>query len=405
MRVIIINAGALFLSISLLLVANGLQMTLLGLRAQIEGFSTVITGFMMSAYFVGYILGALTVPNLVEKVGHIRVFVALASLTSAAAILHAFWIDPYIWTFLRIVSGYCLVGLYLVTESWLNEQSNNDNRGQVFSFYMIINLASVAIGQKLLIISDPNGVGLFIISTVLFSLAVVPIALMNSTTPISIPNERMRIKKLYALSPVGVTGAFLSGLINGAFWGMASVYAFSNEYDTARLANFMMVVVIGGMILQWPLGKLSDKTDRRYVIILTCFGLIISSLIMVTEISNNITYSYGAAFFLGGFLLTTNSLCTAHANDHIHRKDFVQASGTLLLLFGFGAMLGPYIASLLMQTLNETALFIFIASIALLFLIYTTIRCIQKSAPETSRKFRPLPFATQRLVRLKRNKQ
>ncbi|HIF25642.1 MAG TPA: hypothetical protein EYQ41_05690 [Micavibrio sp.] len=182
MREFAFNVSALLVSISLLLLGNGLAMTLLGVRAQMEGFSTVITGFLMSAYFIGYIFGALAVPKMVAAVGHVRVFAALASITSVSAIMHVVWVDPFFWAALRVLTGFCLVGLYMVTESWLNEQSSNENRGQVFSAYMIINLGSVAMGQQLLQVADPAGIGLFVISTVLFSLAVVPLSLVQSAT-------------------------------------------------------------------------------------------------------------------------------------------------------------------------------------------------------------------------------
>jgi MFS family permease len=399
MRDLLINVSALLLSISFLLLGNGLQMTLLGVRAQIEDFSTVITGFLTSAYFIGYIIGALTIPRMVEIVGHIRVFVALASASSIATILHVAWIDPYFWALLRIITGFCLVGLYLVTESWLNEAATNENRGTVFSSYMVVNLASVGLGQQLLQVADPAGYGPFILVTILFSLAVVPIALAPVRTPGMIPSERMKIKKLYLISPVGTLGSFMAGLVSGAFWGMAAVYLFTLEFTTREIANFMMIVVLCGMALQWPLGKLSDKIDRRLVIALCCIGISTAATFIIMVDPQNSFSFYSTAFLLGGFLMSINSLCTAHTNDYLSQKDFVQASGTLLLVFGLGAMTGPYAASIGMQFFGDDMLFVFIIATSLVLFSYTFIRRFIREAPAVRLPFKPVPLSTQHLMK------
>lgn len=404
MRDFAVNVAALLVSISLLLLGNGLTMTLLGVRAQMEGFSTVITGFLMSAYFIGYIFGALSVPKMVTAVGHVRVFAALASITSVSAILHVVWIDPYFWAILRILTGFCLVGLYLVTESWLNEQSSNENRGQVFSAYMIINLGSVAMGQQLLQLADPAGIGLFVIGTVLFSLAVVPLSLVPARAPQPIPGVRMKIRSLYKISPVGTVGAFCSGLVNGAFWGMAPVYLFQSAFTTSQIANVMMAAVLGGMFMQWPLGRFSDKTDRRNIIMLTCVGFIGASLLIANTDVNSIVMFFIAIALLGGFMMPLGALCNAHANDHLEQSDFVQASGTILMVSGIGAIIGPYAASILMQIGGETMLFIFCAIVAAVLLLFTACRRFVSEAPDKTRPFRALPMATHYIARMQRNR-
>ncbi len=400
MKDLVVNISALLISISLLLLGNGLQMTLLGVRAQMEDFSTVTTGFLTSAYFIGYMIGALTIPRLVQIVGHIRVFVALASISSVSTILHVVWIDPVIWAILRIVTGFCLVGLYLVTESWLNQQATNQNRGQVFSAYMVINLASVGLGQQLLQVADPAGFGLFVLSTILFSLAVVPIALAPARTPVTLPSARMKIKSLYKVSPVGTVGAFIAGLNSGAFWGMAAVYLYSTGFATSQIANFMTFFVLGGMLMQWPLGKLSDKTDRRHVIMLSCAGIAVASQFVAHADIENLIVFYTSIIFFGGFFMSLNSLCTAHTNDFLKPEDFVQASGTMLLLFGIGAIIGPYLASVVMEILGTQALFLFCTATSSTLLLYTLVRRFVREAPETTMPFRGVPFATQHLMRL-----
>ena len=404
MRDFAFNVSALLVSMSLLLLANGLAMTLLGVRAQMEGFSTVITGFLMSAYFVGFIGGAVAIPKMVAAVGHVRVFAALASLTSVSAIMHVVWVDPIFWAALRVVTGFCLVGLYMVTESWLNEQASNESRGQVFSAYMIINLGSVAMGQQLLQVADPAGMGLFIISTVLFSLAVVPLTLVPSRAPQPIPSARMKVKRLFKISPVGTTGVFCSGLVNGAFWGMAPVYMFQSGFSTGQIANVMMFAVLGGMMMQWPLGRLSDKTDRRHIVMLACIGLIAASLLIAnTDVNSMVMFSIAIALF-GGFMMPIGAICNAHINDHLKQADFVPASGAMQMAGGIGSIIGPYAASIAMQVGGEAMLFIYAAIVAVALLLFTAYRRFVSEAPEHTSPFRALPMATHYITRMQRVK-
>ncbi|TVQ84738.1 MAG: MFS transporter [Micavibrio sp.] len=400
MRDILASIAALMISISLLLLGNGLQGTLIGIRAQIEGFSTAMTGFLMSGYFIGHILGALYVPRMVGFVGHIRVFAGLASLASAAALLHIVWIEPYFWAFLRGLTGACLAGLYLVTESWLNGRADNSNRGKIFSTYMVINLASVGLGQQLMNLADPAGFHLFVLGSVLFSLAVIPVALMRAPTPPIAETVRMKIKTLLKTSPVGTTGAFIGGLTNGAFWGMGPVYAYQSGLTTAQIAAFMSAVVFGGMALQWPLGFLSDRTDRRNVIALIAGGIAATGLVMALTGSGVIWLLMMAAFFFGGFLLTLGALCTAHINDHVAQDEFVPASGTILLVVGLGAVAGPYLAALLMQALGAAALFYAISLLTAALLVYVLYARSIRTAPEKSGEFVPASGAMGGVVSL-----
>lgn len=393
MRDIIGSIAALMAGIAFLLLGNGLQGTLIGVRAQIEGFSTSMTGFLMSGYFIGHILGALYVPRLVGIAGHIRVFSALASLASAAALLHIVWIDPYFWALLRGITGACLAGLYLVTESWLNGRADNQNRGKLFSLYMVINLASVGLGQQLMNLADPAGFHLFVLGSVLFSVAVIPVALTRAPAPELKETLRMKIKTLWAISPVGTTGAFTAGLTNGAFWGMGPVFAYQSGLTTAQLAGFMSAVVFGGMALQWPLGWLSDRTDRRNVIALIAAGLAATGVVMGMTGAAALWLLLLAAFLFGGFLLTLGALCNAHINDHVDAKDFVPASGTILLVSGLGAVAGPYLAALVMEAFGTAALFYGIAALTSLLLLYVLYARSVRDAPERTEDFVPASAA------------
>lgn len=386
--------GALLASLALLLVGMGLQNTLIGIRANIEGFSTEFTGFIMSAYFLGYIGGCLGGPAMIARVGHIRTFSILASLASAIAIVHAFDASPWSWLVLRLITGAAMAGLYLVVESWLNGATTSENRGGLLATYLIVNLGSLAAGQQLLNLAAVDGFKLFAFSSVLLSLAVIPVALTKREAPAQLQAPRLNIAKLYAVSPVALVGSVVAGLANGAFWGMAPIYGVTVGLEIWRVANFMSIVVIGGIVLQWPLGRASDFTDRRRILLLVSLGLMVLSLALAaTDAVNNRPQFVVLSFLFGGFLLTEYALCSAHANDFVDDGAFVDVASGLLLVFGIGAMAGPAAASLLMAAYGPQALFFFIAGTTAVFSLFTTWRLFQRSAPadQQSGDFAPLP--------------
>ncbi|MCB1514087.1 MAG: MFS transporter [Hyphomicrobiaceae bacterium] len=386
--------GALLASLSFLLVGMGLQNTLLGVRAGIEGFSTIETGLVMSGYFVGYLAGCWIAPRTIIRVGHIRTFSMLASLASGTAILHAVEPAPWTWLALRIITGASIAGLHLVVESWLNSATTRDQRGGLLALYLVVNLGSIAAGQQLLNAAEPAGFTLFALSSVLLSLAVVPVALTRTQAPAPPTTPKLDLGRLYAVSPVALVGTAVSGLTNGAFWGMAPTYGQTIGLDAFRIANFMTIVVIGGMVLQWPLGRLSDHMDRRIVLVAIAAALSALSafLALVDPIAQRPLF-LALSFLYGGCLLTLYSICNAHANDASDAAASLEVASGLLLVFGAGAMAGPLVASVAMSALGVEALFELTAITAVSLALFGVWRLMVKAAPsaEQTSEFEPVP--------------
>ncbi len=386
--------GSLLLSLSLLLVGMGLQNTLLGVRAGLEGFSTLETGLVMSGYFIGYLAGCWMAPRTIIRVGHIRTFSMLASLASGTAILHA--IEPNVWSWLalRLITGASLAGLYLVVESWLNGATTAEQRGGLLGVYLVVNLGSIAIGQQLINMAAPSSFSLFAVSSVLLSLAVIPVALTRAEAPTPPMTPSLDLVRLYKVSPVALVGTLLAGVTNGAFWGMAPSYGQAIGLDVFRIANFMTVVVIGGMMLQWPLGRLSDFTDRRVVLVGIAGALAALSvwLALIDPIGTRALFLV-LSFLYGGCLLTVYSICNAHANDAADPGTSLEVASGLLLVFGIGAMAGPLAASLAMSHFGANALFELTAVMALILALFGIGRVMVRAAPppEQTGEFEPVP--------------
>ncbi|MEH6830016.1 MAG: MFS transporter [Sulfitobacter sp.] len=351
----------LWLGVALLLLGSGLLGTLLGVRAGVEGFTTATVGIIMSAYFLGYLAGSRIGPMFIHRVGHIRTYAALAAIAAAAAGLHAIFVSPFTWIVLRALTGVCLAGLYIVMESWINASATNRNRGHLLSIYMIVNLGGLALGQQLLNLFEPAGFQLFMLSSLLISLSLVPFALTNRTAPKVPASARLGMRALLHISPLGIIGCFAVGMSNGAFWGMAPVFAQAVGLSVADIAIFMSVVILGGIAGQWPIGRLSDRLDRRLVIAVTCIlcATLSGAIFVWSRQSELVLFCLG--FLFGGFALTLYSLCVAHTDDHMDQTDLVDASGALLGAFGLGAILGPAVSSLVMTAIGPEGLFLYIA--------------------------------------------
>ncbi len=378
--------AALLLSAAILLMGNGLQLTLLPLRAQIEAFSTIQIGIIGSAYYIGFAAGCFWGPYLVKRVGHIRTFTAMVAIASAAPLIHNIWLSAEAWWLLRATSGFCLAALFMIIESWINEKATNENRGVVFSVYTIISLTVVTLGQLMINLYAIESFVLFSVASVLVSLAAVPLSLSKATAPAQMQTVRIRLIYLFRLSPVGVIGAFFVGMQQGAFWSLGPVFAERIGLDTLAITLFMSTAVLGGAIGQWPLGKLSDRIDRRKVLVGAC--------VAAAAISITIRFVYPA---LGeGVLLLTllwgitafplYSICAAHMNDHVEEGGFVEASSGLLLIFAIGAILGPLIVSPLMTLRTPYALFGCIAAFQLLLAVFAVYRMrVRERVPESER--------------------
>jgi MFS family permease len=380
MRVLIPVAALLF-SVSLLLMGNGLQGVLLPVRAAEQDFSAFSIGIMGSGYFVGFAAGCLLGPFVLQRVGHIRTFAALVAIASALPLIHGMFTSVIVWWFARAFTGFCFAGLYMVIESWLNEKASNENRGYIFSVYTVINLTVITLGQMLIIIDNPSPLFLFALASVLVSISAVPVALTKAVAPTAPERVRLRLLHLYRISPVGVFGCFGIGLANGSFWSLAPVFAQSDEQGPSAAAIFMSVAVIAGAISQWPIGWMSDRMDRRRVIIVLCVGAAIAGCALYgMAFPTQLAILAGVAGF-GAFAFPLYSICAAHLNDFVEDGGFVEASGGLLLVYAGGAIVGPLIASAGMRSLGVPALFGFTVIVHLTVGVFTLYRMARRSAP------------------------
>ena len=366
----ILPVWALFIGIAMITLGNGLQGTLLGVRASIEGFPTTTTGLVMSCYYAGFLLGSIYTPRFVMKVGHIRVFAALASLASAAVLVHSLFLDPLIWGLARLVAGTSFAGMFVVAESWLNGQSTNEIRGKILSIYMIIQYGGFIGGQFLLNLSSPEGYSLFILISIMLSLALVPILITTVPAPVLEEPEHVGLRDLWKISPLGVFTGMNVGIAHGAIWGMGAVFSQNAGRTITETSIFMATFVFGGFIFQWPLGILSDKIDRTRVITGASCAAVIVSVICVFSMSDLSTL----IFMFGGVSLPLYSISLAYTNDHLSKDQMVAASSTMILIYGLGALLGPVLASLAMSAFGEWGFFLIQilthAAVALFALVY-----------------------------------
>lgn len=384
-----LSISSLLVGISLLLAGNGLLGTLLGVRAAGEGMTDAAVGLVMSAYFLGFILGTVACPRIIRRVGHIRAFAAMGAAAATATFAHALFVSPWSWGALRVVSGVCMVGLYMVIESWLNHRAPSTHRGRVFGLYVTVTLAATAGGQFLLLLGPEGGPLGFGVATALLSLGIVPVALTELAEPEPVAAPRLGFRHLYEGSPLGVVGAFTAGLGNSAFWGMGAVYAQRTGMSATQTAAFMSATILGGAILQWPIGKLSDRWDRRVVLVAVCAA---ACVVAGGAIGLGPVVHIPVFFLFGGLLFSVYSVAVAHVNDVLQPEEILEASRGVLLLFGLGATLGPALAGGLMDLAGPTGFLAhFAASYALLavFALYRMRR--RKSVPlEDQGPFAPM---------------
>ena len=375
------TSWALFCGLFLIMVGNGLLGVIIGLRANNAEFGTISIGLLMGGYFLGLFLGALFVPKIVSNVGHIRTFGALSAIASSAALLHIINQDPIFWTLIRILTGFTYSGIYIVVESWLNEKSNNKNRGQILSFYMIISMGGFGIGQILGGFENETDNFLFILVSILVSIAVVPMLITASKAPDFSAPESLTFKRLYHISPLGLIGMLFNGLTISMTNGMGIIYAINIGMSPLQSSIFLASLNIGNLILQYPIGKLSDILDRRVVILIVSF-----MAFLITGIAFFYSSNFLVLFFLmglyGGFSHTIYSLCIAHTNDYLPPKQMVGASSTLITINGIGAILGSPIIALFMSYFGNLSFFFIISLTFLTFTIFIIIRIfIRKSIP------------------------
>ena len=372
------RSWALLLGMMLLMVGNGLQGTLLGVRGGIEGFSTFEMSIVMSAYFAGFLGGSRVAPEMIRRVGHVRVFAALASFISAILILYPAFAHPVAWALGRVVIGFCFSGVYVTAESWLNNSADNTNRGKALSVYMIVQMFGIVSAQVLLAMGDVSGYALFIVSSVLVSISFAPILLSISPTPAFETAKPMRLKTLIQISPLGCFGMFLLGGVFSAQFGMSAVYGVAAGLTIAQISLFVSSIYVGALLMQYPIGWFSDRVDRRLVI------LIVASLGGVMSL---VAFSFDqyfsallvAAFIIGGTSNPLYSLLIAYTNDYLEADDMASASGGLIFINGMGAIAGPLVTGKMMDTFGTQAFFMVIATLMLTLTGYAGYRMTQRS--------------------------
>jgi MFS family permease len=387
----VFHAWPLFLAMALIMLGNGLQGTLIGLRATLEGFPPAVTGFVMSGYFVGFLFGSTLAPKLMWQVGHVRVYAGLASLASTATLAHLIVINPFAWGLFRIVTGFCLAGLYIVAESWLNGASTNANRGKLLSVYMLTFSLAMAGSQGLLTLDDPGGFRLFIVASVLVSLAVVPISLTPTRAPAFEQPTGVPIKELFRAAPLGMTGAAVTGLSNGALLSGGPVYGAEAGMTASRVGLFIALSLIGQLVFQWPIGALSDRISRRRVIlgVTTIAGIAAGVAIQLDPLG---TAFLAAAFVFGGMTYPMYSLSVSHVNDVVPEDKLVAASAAMIMMNGLGAISGPIVATGALTILGVEGFWIALAVVHGGFGFFASYRVItRRNIDVTKRQYLPIP--------------
>lgn len=378
---------ALLVSMAILQLGTGLFGTLLGYRASLEGFSREAIGGLMAAYYLGFMIGTHLSVRLIAAVGHIRTFAATAAMVSVVVLVHPIVIEPFVWAGLRFIAGIAIAGIFVVIESWLNGQATNETRGRVFSTYMLVNMLAMAGGQLILQAASPAGPILFSLAAMLFALSLVPVCVSTIKTPAITEEftERLSLLALYRTSPLGVAGCFAVGLVNSSIWALGPSFAYDVGFDTANVSYFMATILIGGVVLQWPIGYLSDLYDRRVVIACVLVASMIASF-AIAFFGNSDAALFSLAALFGGMMLSLYSLCVSHTNDWIKPEAVVGASGGLLFVFGVGAIVGPLAGGFLSENAGPHALFIYTGGVCLAMLLFTVWRLLRRAAPPADEK-------------------
>ena len=350
---------ALFFGVGMIMLANGLQGSLIGVRASLEGYTAFAAGFIMTGYYAGFLSGALIIPQRIKNVGHVRTFAALASIASISILLHSLHVSFFGWFLMRFITGMCFVGMYTVAESWINDLSENNNRGQALSVYMMVSMAGSAFGQLFLNIASPETATLFMLVSILISVSLVPILVVVSKQPDFSISEFLTIKELYNTSPLGVIAAVLTGLAHGTLWGIGSIYALKNGLTIEQVSIFMFTFIIGGAVNQYLIGYLSDRYDRRSVLVAVAFLASFFSVLAVV-FGTSFTSLLIITFIFGGLTVPLYALAIAHTNDFLSKKEMVAASAGLQLATGAGLTVGPLLGGLAIDLIGAAGFWIYL---------------------------------------------
>ncbi|MEM9629988.1 MAG: MFS transporter [Pseudomonadota bacterium] len=376
----LLSVSALLLSVALLIFGHGLQTTLLPLAADRFYFSDFEIGAISSAYFVGMVLGCLGAPLVIMRAGHIRAFAALVSLMSAAAIVHPIFIDPTAWFIIRVISGFSLAGFYMIVESWLNESATNENRGTVMSFYIVILFGAMMLGQVSIAGMEISSFVPFAVASVSVSLAVMPVSLTTSTQPAPITLVRFRPIQLFKNSQAAFVGILLIGVSQGALFTLTPLYGSQMGLSTDQSAFYAASLIGGGLLAQWPVGRLSDRMDRRIVMVGLGCATAAASFAIVLFSPSTFTIAALSLFLVGMFSQPLYAITVAHAFDHASPEDFVETSSGMLLSFGIGSIVGPLVASGIMGRIGPSGLYVMVVAVNLILAVFVLTRIFTREA-------------------------
>ncbi len=384
-------ARALLVGMGLIMTGNGLQSAVLGVRTEYEGFGLAVGGLIMASYYLGFLAGTKAAEYQLGAVGHIRVFAALASLASTAAILHLVWVDPVTWSVLRFVFGLCIAGVLVTVESWLNDMATNVNRGRILAMYMVVNMGGLSAGQLLLNLADPYGFRLFILASALISLALVPVTLSATSSPPLSKPEPVSFRQLIGIVPTGVVTCFGTGIAHGTFLGIGALYAATEGMPTSEIAVFMAIPTFGAIVMQWPVGLVSDRISRRAVIFVVALaaGAVAVGLVLIEPGS---PLAFGFLFLFGGTTYPLYSLAVAYTADWISPDQLTGGSAVLVRSVGVGAVAGPVVTGVVMAVSEPWSFFVVLAVAHGAIAVYVGWRIIARTAMPLSEQGQCAPW-------------
>jgi len=365
---------ALLIAAAILLMGNGLLNVLIPVRSDVEHFSRLAIGLLGSAYYAGLVLGCFFAPKVIARVGHIRAFVAFTAIATITPLLHAILTEPFFWSALRALNGFCFAGLFMGIESWLCGASTMETRGRVLASYTVVNLTVVTLGMQMMGLGTPGSFELFSLVAILYSLAAVPVALTRTSAPTPPATAKLRLGWLINVSPAAVAGCFFTGVANGAFWSLAPLYGRSAGLSLTEVAMFMTLAVLGGAASQWPVGYLSDRVGRRPLLVTVGIVGAAAGIALYVLSTSSPWAIFPFAVLYGCCAFPIYTLCVAHANDLVHKKRAVEVSSGLLLTFSIGAVIGPLVAGYLMSIAGHGALFLHSALAHLLIAVVMVVR-------------------------------
>ena len=386
--------SALLLGSAFLLFAGGVNALILPIRGDLEGFSATALGLLGTGWALGYVLGCVRTPALVARVGHVRAFGAMCALAAITVLLSLLFLSPWVWIPLRGLSGFCFAGAAMIVESWLNERTDKAVRGRVFGIYTMVNLAATTAGQMVLTLGDPAGFLFFVLAAIVYCLALLPTAISATQTPTALTTVRLDIRALWRNSPIAVVAVFMVGISNSAFGTLAAVYASRVGLELSLVALFASVPILAGAVAQVPIGILSDRRDRRVILIGVALVALAADITFVLLSPSAPVLTLALAAVFGASVYTMYPVIVAHANDHAAPGTFIQVSGGLLLVFGLGSIIGPTVAGFAMSSLGTPSLFMVTGAAHVLMIAFALVRLRSRAAvrPEAKTTFVAAPL-------------